>query len=54
MMKARTLLTSAYAIPVVGLLVLIGLFPNARAALAQTQEACPLPDGVTPPADPRL
>ena len=29
-MKTRTLLTSAYAIPVVGLLVLAGLFANAR------------------------
>ena len=52
MMKARTLLT--YAIPVVGLLVLAGLFSNARPALAQTEEACPLPAGVTPPADPRV
>ena len=50
MIKARTLLTSAYAIPVVGLLVLAGVFSNARPALAQG--ACPLPDGVTPPADP--
>ena len=50
MIKARILLTSAYAIPVVGLLVLAGLFANARPILAQ--EACPLPAGVTPLADP--
>ncbi|MCY3787549.1 MAG: hypothetical protein OXH63_02035, partial [Gemmatimonadetes bacterium] len=49
-MKTRTLLTSAYAIPVVGLLVLAGLFANARPALAD----CPLPPGVTPPADPSV
>ena len=48
MMKARTLLT--YAIRVVGLLVLAGLFSNARPALAD----CPLPPGVTPPADPSV
>ena len=51
-MKARTLLT--YAIRVVGLLVLVGVFSNVRPALAQTEEACPLPPGVTPPADPRV
>ena len=39
---------------VVGLLVLAGVFSDARPALAQTQEACPLPAGVTPPADPRV
>ena len=48
MVKARTLLT--YAIRVVGLLVLAGVFSNARPALAD----CPLPAGVTPPADPRV
>ena len=48
MMKAQTLLT--YAIRVVGLLVLAGLFSNTRPALAD----CPLPPGVTPPADPRV
>ena len=37
---------------VVGLLVLTGVFSDARPASAQTQEACPLPDGMTPPADP--
>ena len=49
-MRARTLLTSACAIPVVGLLVLAGLFSNARPALAD----CPLPPGLTPPEDPRV
>ena len=53
-MKARALLTSADAIPVVGLLVLAGVFSNVRPALAQTEEACPLPASVTPPADPRV
>ena len=37
-----------------GLLVLVGVFSAARPAFAQTQEACPLPAGVTPPADPRV
>ncbi len=49
-MEARTLLTSAYAIPVVGLLVLAGLFSDARPTLAD----CPLPPGLTPPEDPRV
>ncbi len=47
-MKTRTLPT--YMIPVVGLLVLAGVFSNAPPALAD----CPLPPGVTPPADPRV
>ena len=47
-MKARTLTT--YMIPLVGLLVLAGVFSKAPPALAQ--EPCPLPPGVTPPADP--
>ena len=51
-MKARTLLTAAHIIPVVGLLALAGVFSDARPALAQTQEACPLPAGMTPPPDP--
>ena len=53
-MKIRTLLASAYAIPVVGLLVLAGFFANPHPALAQTDEPCPLPPGVTPPAEPRV
>ena len=36
------------------LLVLSGVLPGARHASAQTQEACPLPAGVTPPEDPRV
>ncbi len=47
-MKTRTLPT--YMIPVVGLLVLAGVFSNAPPALAD----CPLPPGVTPPADPSV
>ena len=39
---------------VVGLLVLAAVFSDTRPALAQTQEACPLPAGVTPPAGPRV
>ncbi len=53
-MKARTLFTLAYILPVVGLLVLSGFFSHARPALGQTQETCPLPPGVTPPADPHV
>ena len=44
-MKTRTLFT--YKIPVVGLLVLAGVFSNALAD-------CPLPPGVTPPAEPSV
>ena len=47
-MKTQTLPT--YLIPVVGLLVLTGVFSNAPSALAD----CPLPPGVTPPADPSV
>ena len=46
MKKTRTLLT----IPIVGLLVLAGVFSNAPPALAD----CPLPPGVTPPAAPAV
>ena len=52
MMKAGTPLPLTSLILVVGLLVLAGVFADARPASAQTQEACPLPDGMTPPADP--
>ena len=45
-MKTRTLLT----IPIVGLLVLAGVFSNAPPAIAE----CELPPGVTPPPDPRV
>ena len=37
---------------VAGLLMLAGLLSNARIALAQSQEACPLPAGGTPVAPP--
>ena len=50
MMKTRTLPTSTSMILVVGLLVLAGVFSDARPALAQTQEACSLPDDVAPPS----
>ena len=45
MKKTRT--SPTYMIPVVGLLVLAGVFSNTLAD-------CPLPPGVTPPADPRV
>ena len=48
MMKTRTLLISAYMIPVVGLLVLVGIFSNAPPTLVD----CPPPPGVTDPPDP--
>ena len=53
-MKARTLLNSEYMIPVVGLIVLAGIFANAPLPLAQTDDPCPLPPGVTPPAEPSV
>ena len=37
-----------------GLLVLAGVLSGARPAFAQTPLDCPLPAGVTPPADPRV
>ena len=46
MTKTRTLLT----IPIVGLLVLAGVFSNAPPVLAE----CELPPGVTPPPDPSV
>ena len=46
-MKTRTSLLF-----VVGLLVVAGVFSDARLALAQTQQACPLPAGLTPLAAP--
>ena len=47
-MKTRTRFTTASMIPVAGLLVLAGVFPAARPALAE----CPLPPGATPLANP--
>ena len=52
MMKAGTSPTPTSMIFIVGLLVLASVFADARPAYAQTQEACPLPDGVAPPPDP--
>ena len=52
-MKVRTLPKKASLIPAAGLLVLAAVFTIEHPALAQTQEACPLPPGVTPPPDPR-
>ncbi len=49
MMKARTLLTSASMIPVVGLFVLSGVVSNTPPALAN----CQIPAGATPPVAPQ-
>ena len=51
-MKARTLHSATSMVRVVGLLALVGLSCVVRPALAQTQEACLLPPGTTPPEDP--
>ena len=53
-MQTEKLLTPTALILASGLLLLAGVFADARPALAQAQEACPLPAGVTPPADPRV
>ena len=39
---------------VAGLFALAGVLSNGLPASAQTQEACPLPAGVTAPADPTV
>ena len=54
MTKVRALLGWAPIIHLVRLLALAGLFFVAQPALAQTQEACPLAPGVTPPPDPAV
>ena len=51
-MNTRTLFTSTSMTHVVGMLVLAGVFFGAQPALAQ--EPCPVPPGVTPPADPSV
>ena len=51
-MKTGTLPARTSMILVIGLLVLAGVFSDTRLALAQTQEACPHPPGVTPPPPP--
>ena len=53
-MKAGTLFSVASMFLCVVLLVLSGVFFGVRHASAQTQEACPLPAGVTPPEEPRV
>ena len=50
-MKTGRSTTRISLVPAVGLLVLAGVFSNAHNAVAQAQDACPLPAGVTPPAD---
>ncbi len=52
MTNARKLSAPACLIPFAGLLVLAAVVANAHPALAQTDEVCPLPAGVTPPEDP--
>ena len=52
--KNGALVAATSLILVSGLLVLAGIFSNVRPAFAQTQIECPLPAGVTPPADPRV
>ncbi|MCY4388353.1 MAG: hypothetical protein OXC18_14775 [Desulfurellaceae bacterium] len=49
-MQPGTWLTPTALILASGLLVLAGVFSDARPASAQAQEACPLPAGVTPSA----
>ena len=51
-MKVLTSFTSAFMMPVVGLLVLVSVLSYARHAAAQ--DPCPLPPGVTAPPDPAV
>ena len=51
-MKIRTRKAGIFSSLAIGLLVLAGICFDGRNALAQTQDACPIPDGVTPPPDP--
>ena len=55
-MQTGTVLTSTALILTSGLLVLAGVFADARLAFAQaqTQEACPFPAGGTPVEPPRV
>ena len=53
-MKTGTLLSATSVLLGVVLLVLSGVAPGVRHASAQTQEACPLPAGVTPPPAPAV
>ncbi len=54
MVNARTLFTSVCTISVTGLLVLAAVFANTHPALAQTDDACPPPPGVTLPPAPQV
>ena len=54
MMDARKPSSPACLIPLAGLLVLAAVFANARPALAQTEDACPPPPGVTLPEKPSV
>ncbi|MDE2791399.1 MAG: hypothetical protein OXI81_13395, partial [Paracoccaceae bacterium] len=51
---ARKLATVTSTLFVSGLLVLAGVTTHPVTALAQAQERCPLPPGVTPPPDPPI
>ena len=51
-LRLGTFFTTTSKLLCVGLLVAAGVFSDGQPALAQTQEACPLPAGVTPPPDP--
>ena len=51
-MKTATWKIRTSVFLVAGLLALAGVFSDARLALAQSQEACPLPAGGTPVAPP--
>ena len=53
-MKTAALLAVTSKALCIGLLVLAGVFSDSQPVRAQTQETCPLPAGVTPPADPRV
>ena len=51
-MRTATFKTRISVFLVAGLLVLAGVFSDVSPAMAQTQEACPLPAGVTPVTPP--
>ena len=53
-MKSATCNTKFPLFLLVGLLMLVGILSNAHLALAQSQEACPLPAGETTIAPPRV
>ena len=53
-MEAGIWHTRTSLFPVVGLLVLVGVFSNVHVAWAQSQGECALPAGATPPPNPRV